>query len=56
MRDIHRRIKTAFDPDGILSSRLALLTPKDIEGLPAADEKKTEEAKILKNLEEKFWM
>jgi len=58
-RDIHKKIKKAFDPENILSTRMTALSENDIisnpSGTKGGDPVSSEEKKF-KSLEEKFWM
>ncbi len=58
-RDIHKKIKKAFDPAGLLSPRMTVLTEKELEANPQGP-KRTDQSSVderkFKSLEEKFWM
>lgn len=53
MKDIHKRIKKAFDPDGLLAVRFTSSTAKDLESRPA--EIPTAPEIDWKKYEDKFW-
>ena len=58
MRDIHKKIKRAFDPANIMGVRTTLLTPQDInKAVP--DKKETSPMPAQEDLskfgEDKFW-
>ncbi len=55
-RDVHHKIKKAFDPQGLLGNRMVALSEKDIGQKPKGDEKKPEEEDKFKGMVDKFWM
>lgn len=56
-RDVHKKIKKAFDPDNILSIRMTNLTDADIQAAPkgARARQMSQEEKSFKSIEERFW-
>jgi len=59
MKNIHKRIKKAFDPDSILSNRLTLMKQEDIDKAVKAPvshgSQRAEEEDVVKKLKDKFW-
>ncbi len=60
-KDIHRRIKTAFDPQGILSTRTSALTAEEIAAPPPAPAgpnapEPSEVDEAMRKIKDKFWM
>ncbi len=58
-RDIHKKIRRAFDPEGILSPRMVALTEKEITDHPKGVTQNVPQAGVeqtFRSLEEKFWM
>jgi hypothetical protein len=56
LRDVHKKIKHAFDPASILSMRLSLLTYETMN-TPAVAEKAAPQAnqEFSKNIGDRFW-
>ncbi len=57
-RDIHRKIKKAFDPDSVLSQRMTMLTAADITSHPKGEQMGGVEGSgdVPKNIRDKFWL
>jgi FAD/FMN-containing dehydrogenase len=55
-KDIHRKIKKAFDPDGILSQRMTVLTPEEAAAPPDKTSGPVKGRDNLQNLADKFWL
>ncbi len=58
-KDYHKKIKKAFDPDLLLSNRMAMFSAADIEAAPKG-QKQEEGANLsdqqMKSYQDKFWM
>jgi FAD/FMN-containing dehydrogenase len=55
-KDIHKKVKKAFDPDGILSTRMTLLTAEEAAAPPDMGPEIGKRPPDIGNMADRFWL